>query len=143
MHKLALFALLAACTSSGTNDTNDNSGGGDPSPWLGNWTETGTQATTCGAASSTTQISQAVVITADNDTLETSSDNCELMWDLDSDSATLASGQICTVSINGLNVTVEWTQSRATLAGATITLNATGATNNGCSFMQQATLTKP
>lgn len=146
MHKacFAAFALLAACTSSNSGSGGSPGPGGDPSAWSGAWNETGTQSTTCGGASNTTQLSQTVAIQpgSEDNTIETDSDSCQLVWDLDGGTANLASGQICTVSVDGVDVTVEWTQSTATLASGQIAMTATGATNNGCSFMQQATLTK-
>ena len=95
-------------------------GGEDgPSPWLGNWNRTGTQSTTCGLQSGTNQLTGVVIVTA-----------------------TLRPNQTCTVSVNGFNVTVTGTQGSLTLNSNTITGSEAGSTNNGCSFMQQMTLTR-
>jgi hypothetical protein len=131
----ALAAMAVACGSSG---------GEDVTSWVGNWNTTGTQSTTCGGVSGTTQISGIDVIAAGSKsgTISTVADGCTLIWDVSGSTATLESGQVCTVTVSGVNVTVNWTQSSATLSGTTITGTNTGSTNNGCSFMQQYTLTK-
>ena len=120
------------------------SGGPDPGPWIGNWNATGTQSTTCGLATSTNQITGLDVIAAGSKsgTITTTANSCTLIWDLSGSKITMESGQTCTVSVAGANVTVMWTQSSATLSGGAITGSNTGSTNNGCSFMQQYTLTK-
>ena len=119
-------------------------GGPDTGPFVGNWNAAGTQSTTCGLATSTNQITGLDVIAAGtkSGTITTTADNCTLIWDLAGSKATIESGQTCTVSIAGANVTVTWTQSSFTLASGMITGSNTGSTNNGCSFMQQYTLTK-
>jgi hypothetical protein len=144
MMRNVAFVILAACTGGGGGEPSVDAHGGDASAWVGNWTETGTQATTCGAASGTSQISELVVIDegSEPDTIKTTANGCALIWNLDGDAASLRSGQACTVSANGVEVTVGWTQSSATLAGDTIAATATGLANNGCSFMQQVTLVR-
>ena len=135
-HLLILVGAMAACGSSGN--------GSDPTAWVGNWNTVGTQSTTCSGATATTQLTGLTVIAAGTkaSTIQTTADNCTLIWDLDGAKATLESGQTCTVSVAGANVTVTFTQSSATLSGTTITGTNTGSTNNDCSFMQQYTLTK-
>ncbi|HVV81628.1 MAG TPA: hypothetical protein VHE35_01070 [Kofleriaceae bacterium] len=130
---VAGLALVGAC-----------GGGDDTDAWLGNWSAAGTQSTTCGASTTTSQVTGVVIISAgpDDGSIQTLLDNCTLLWDVSGTRATLRSGQLCTVTVAGSNVTVTWTQSTATIDGSTIMANNTGATNNGCSFMQQATLTK-
>jgi hypothetical protein len=137
-HLLILVGALAACGSSGSGN------GSDPTAWVGNWNAVGTQSTTCNGATTPTQLTGLTVIAAGSKagTIQTTADNCTLLWDLSGATITLESGQTCTVSVAGANVTVTWTQSSATLSGTTITGTNTGATNNGCSFMQQYTLTK-
>jgi hypothetical protein len=138
-----IFLLsLGACGASG--GLAPDAAGGDPAAWLGNWTSTGTQSTTCGGATGTSQLSGLVVITDGRDpsTIKSVANNCALVWDLSGSSAELETGQLCTVSVVGSDVTVSWTQSSMTIDGNTITGTTTGATNNGCSFMQQATLTR-
>lgn len=135
-----MVAMLAGCV----GEDEPDAGGGDPDGWIGNWNETGTQSTTCGVQTATTQLSDLVVISAgpSPDTIKTLANSCPLIWTLDGEGAALEGGQVCTVSVNGFNVTILWTQSTATLSGDRITANTTGATNNGCTFMQQATLTR-
>ena len=142
---LALSLLtIAACAANPPGGLSPDAGGGDPSAWLGNWTSSGTQSTTCGTATGTSQLSGLVVIADghDPDTIKSTADSCALVWDLSGSSASLESGQVCTISVAGGDVTVAWTQSAMTIAGDTITGTTTGATNNGCSFMQQVTLTR-
>jgi hypothetical protein len=138
-----VLAALAACSDSPDLSAPDASGG-DPSPWVGNWTQQGTQSTTCGTWSGTNQLSGLVVISLGPraGTIRTRADDCALIWDLEGATASLERDQICTVSVDGNNVTIYWTQSTATVNGATITATNTGAANNGCSFMQQVTLTR-
>jgi hypothetical protein len=131
-----VFATLAAC---------GGSSGPDTGPWVGNWNSAGTQSTTCPVLGTTTnQITGLDVLAAGSKagTITTTFDNCTLIWDLAGSKITIESGQTCTVSEAGVNVTVTLTQSSATLSGGTITGSNTGSTNNGCSFMQQYTLTR-
>ena len=139
MRKLGVLMVLGVLGGCGGAD-----GGSDTAPWIGNWNVTGTQSTTCGAVSGTTQISSLNVITPGpkSGTISTTTAGCTLTWDVVSARATLENGQTCTVRVNGINVTVMWTQSSATLAAGVITGTNTGSANNGCSFMQQYTLTK-
>jgi hypothetical protein len=129
---LGAVALLLGC------------GGEDgPSPWLGNWNRTGTQSTTCGLTSGTNQLTGVVIVTAAaGGAIQTAIDNCNVLWDVNGNKATLRPGQMCTVSVNGFNVTVTGTQGTVTLNGNTMTGTEAGSTNNGCSFMQQMTLTR-
>jgi len=129
---LVLAAGLAGC------------GGGSgsppkPSPWLGNWTQGGTQSTTCGAVIETTDLGGVVVIAAGakSGTIQTSSTVCSLTWNASGDSVTLQSGQSCTFSVFGTNATVSWTAGSATLSDLTITGTLTGAADNGCSVVEQ------
>jgi hypothetical protein len=136
---LVLAAGLGGCGSSG--------GGGEPqtNPWLGSWTQGGTQSTTCGAVIETTDLSGVVVISAGtkSGTIQTSTNGCVLTWDVSGDSATLASGQSCTFLVFGTNATVSWTAGSVSLSGLTITGTAGGSADNGCSAVdQQLTLTK-
>jgi hypothetical protein len=121
-------------------------GGSDdaPDPWLGNWARTGTQSTTCGLSSATTQLNGLVIVTAGpaGGTIKTSVDNCDSIWDVSGSKGTLRPNQTCTVSINGFNVTVTATQGSATLSGNIIAGTEAGSANNGCSFNQQLTLTR-
>jgi len=137
-NKLVMTVLmsLAACVG-GEDDAATES-------WLGNWNKIGTQSTTCGAASGMNQVSGLVVIEdgPEDGTIQTFDNSCTLVWDLDGGTATLRPEQICTVNVNGFNVTVLWTASRATLAAGAMTGTTSGATNNGCSFTQQLTLTR-
>lgn len=130
-------ALLAITACGGGGDGIDHA-------WIGNWMEGGTQSTTCGVVSGTTQISGLVVISAGTKggTLQTFSDNCTLIWDVSGSRATIETGQTCTVSVNGANATVTWTASTMTLNGNTITVLTGGSATNSCSFTQQGTLTK-
>jgi hypothetical protein len=132
---LVLAAGLGGCGSSGGSETN---------AWLGNWMEGGTQSTTCGTATETTQVSQLVVISTGpkSGTIQTNSESCPLTWDVNGDKVTLESGQSCTASVDGVNVTVDWTASSGTLSGNLITGTTGGSTTNGCSFTQQYTLTR-
>jgi len=139
-----LVAVMVVGCGGGASSNVDANSASDPTPWVGNWTSAGTQSTTCGTANSTDQLSGLLVIAAGTKagTIKTTSNNCTLIWDLDGTKAALEAGQVCTVTVAGLNVTVTWTQSSATLNTTTITGTNTGSTNNGCSFMQQYTLTK-
>ena len=139
--KMALVLALSA----GALGCGGGGGGADTSAWIGNWMETGTQATTCSGVSQTTQISQLVVISAGTKSgqIETDSESCPLYWDVSGDKATLETGQSCTGSVDGVSVTVDWTASSATLSGSTATGTAGGSTDSpACSFNQQFTLTK-
>jgi hypothetical protein len=140
---LGLLCLLAACAGDADGGAAPDAGGGDASAWIGNWSTTGTQSTTCGGGTGTSQLSGLVVISEGPkaDTIVTDSGGCRLVWDLDGATAALEGGQVCTVSVNGASFTVSWTQSAMSLHGTTITGTTTGAANNGCSFMQQVTLT--
>jgi len=111
---------------------------------VGNWKSMGTQGTTCNGATATTQVSALVVISAGAaaGTFQTFADNCTAIWDLKGSTATLRPGQTCTVTVGTVNVTVTTTQGTATLNGSTIVGSQAGSTNNGCSYMQQFTLTK-
>jgi hypothetical protein len=133
-----LFALTMSVVGCG------GGGGANESAWLGNWMEGGTQSTTCGTVSATTQISMLVVFSAGvkSGTIQTYADSCTLVWDVSGSKAILESGQACTVSVNGVNATVGWTASTLTLNGNTMTAVTGGAATNGCSFTQQATLTR-
>jgi hypothetical protein len=133
----AALTLVGCGGSSGSGSSNVDA-------WLGNWMEGGTQSTTCATGTATTQLDDLVVVSAGSKagTVQTVDDNCALIWDVSGDKATLESGQTCTVSVDGLNVTDTWTASTATLNGTTITTLTGGSTNNGCSFTQQGTLTK-
>jgi hypothetical protein len=134
----ALALVLSGCGSS-------SSSGGDASDWVGNWMEGGTQSTTCGAVSGTTQLSGLVVFSTGTKagTIQTLANDCTLVWDVSGNKATLESGQACTVSIDGANATVGWTASSLMLTGSTtMTGIAGGAATNGCSFTQEITMTK-
>jgi hypothetical protein len=142
-----VLVALAACggDDGGGGSNVDASTAADPTPWVGNWSTAGTQSTTCPSLpTQTTQMSGIVVIAAGAQpgTIKTTADSCTLIWDLDGTRASLESGQLCTVNVGGNNYTITWTQSSSTLNGTTITGTNTGAANNGCSFMQQYTLTK-
>jgi len=141
---LMVAAMLVGCDGGGDLHPEPDAHGGSADGWIGNWNQSGTQSTTCGAQTATTQLSDLVVISAQSkiDTIKTLANNCPLIWNLDGANAALASGQVCTVSVNGFNVTITWTQSSARLNGDVITANTTGATNNGCTFMQQITMTR-
>jgi len=143
-HLGLVLVVLAACGGDDGGGSTDANGGSDPTPWIANWNSSGTQSTTCGTATQTSQISGLVVIAAGAmpGTIKTTANNCTLIWDLDGANASLQSGQLCTVNVGGMNYTITWTQSSCSLNGTTITGTNTGATNNGCSFMQQYTLTK-
>lgn len=132
---MAAALIFAGCGSSG--------GGSSVDAWVGNWMEGGTQSTTCAGASTTTQLSMLVVFSAGTKagTIESSADNCVLVWDVSGDQATLESGQTCTATIDGVNATVTWTASTLTLDGNTMT-GTLGGSGNDCPFTQQATLTK-
>ena len=146
-------ALSLGCGSGASSTGASGTGGGggqgegvDVSAWVGNWSVTGTQATTCGAAEDTTQVTAVDVITAGSapGTIDTNESDCSLPWDLSEDAttATLESGQVCTVIVGADSVPVDWTQSTLTRNGDTMTGTSTGATNNGCSFSRQITATK-
>jgi hypothetical protein len=118
-------------------------GGGDADPWLGNWMRTGTQSTTCGLQTGTNQLTGLVVVTAGpSGTIKTTADGCDTLWDVSGNKATLRPGQMCTVTINGFNVTVTGTQGTVTLNGNIATGTEAGSANNGCSWNQQLTLTR-
>jgi hypothetical protein len=120
-----------------------SSGGSNVDAWLGNWMEGGTQSTTCAGVSTTTQLSMLVVFSAGPKagTIQSSADNCALVWDVSGDKATLESGQTCTATVDGVNASVSWTASTLTLNGNTMT-GTLGGSGNNCPFTQQATLTK-
>ena len=111
-------------------------------PWLGTWSLGGTQSTTCGPSSSTNQLDGVVIVTSGDDgKLETRySDTCTITWSVKDNKATVDKDQVCTVAINGFNVTVTFTSGTMNLNGTAITALTSGATNNGCSFTQQETL---
>src|SRR6185503_13591137 len=114
-------------------------------PWLGNWTEGGTETSDCGAVSETTDLGGVVVISAGtkSGTIRTSADGCVLTWDVSGDSATLESGQSCMLSVFGTNATVAWTAGSATFFGYVINGTLDGSPDNGCSaFSQKLALRK-
>jgi hypothetical protein len=92
------------------------------------------------ASSTTNQLSDLVVVTDIDGGIETVDNDCTLDWDVAGDKATLQKDQVCTVTVNGFNVTVGWTSSSMHLNGDQVTGTTSGATNNGCSFTQQVTL---
>lgn len=140
-----VLLALAACGGDDGGGTPVDAYVSDPTPWVGSWNATGTQSTTCtGIPTQTTQLSGVTVIAAGAmpGTIKTTANGCTLIWDLDHANASLETGQMCTVNVGGNNYTITWTQSSCTLNGTTITGTNTGSSNNGCSFMQQYTLTK-
>jgi hypothetical protein len=113
--------------------------------WLGNWTVAGTQSTTCGNQSGTSQLSGLAAISAGptSGTIKLLGGDCVTIWDVQGSTATQRTGQVCTVTVGALNVTISTTGGTATLSGKTATGMATGQTSNGaCSYRQQFTLTK-
>jgi hypothetical protein len=136
---LVLAAGLSDCGSSGGD------GGSKTSPWVGSWTETGTETAICGAISETTDLGGVVVISAGakSGTIQTSwqqtssSSACLLTWDVSGDNATLESGQSCTFLVFGSNANVAWATGSATLSGTTVTGTLGGAADNGCSSVTQ------
>jgi len=118
--------------------------GANTAAWVGNWSSSGTQSTTCGTATSTSEITGVVVIVAGMevpDSIVMTMETCVIQSDIVGAKAT-AGSQVCTLNAAGANVTVTWTEISATLSGSTITGTNTGSTNTGCSFSQQYKLTK-
>jgi hypothetical protein len=113
--------------------------------WLGNWTVAGTQSTTCGNQSGTSQLSGLVAISAGpmGGTIRTLGGDCTTVWEVHGSTATQNTGQLCTVTVGALNATISTTGGMMTMNGKTATGMATGQTSNGaCSYRQQFTLTK-
>src|SRR5437868_130422 len=75
---------VASCGSNGNGGGDAGGNGANVSAWEGNWMESGTQSNTCGAASTTVQISEVVIISAGSKpgTVETPAANCTLTWDV-------------------------------------------------------------
>lgn len=112
-------------------------------PWLGTWALGGTQSTTCGAASGTTQLNGVAIVTSDSDgKIATKySSTCTLTWTVKDHTATMDKDQVCTVAINDVNVTVKFDAATMNLNGNIMTGLLSGSSTNGCSFTQQETLT--
>jgi hypothetical protein len=143
----AAAALLAACGGTTSSETSTSGGGGAGNvaeAWVGNWTETGTQATTCAGVTTTTQLAGPVVISlgAGTGTLRSTADGCTLSSHVTAGEATLDASQVCTVLVHGVSQTATWTKGSSTLNGNIIVGTAAGTTTSGCSFTQQSTLNR-
>jgi hypothetical protein len=145
---LTLLAAVPACGGGGSAGSSGGHGGGsgvDVTPWEGNWTLGGTQATTCPTGNKTSQLNGTVIISAGAmpGTIATEfSPTCTVDWDVTGTTAMIQKGQVCTVSVGGVSVTVDFTSGSLSLNGTSMTGLTSGATNNGCSFTQQVTLIK-
>jgi hypothetical protein len=153
---LTLLAAVPACGgggggsgshggSGGSSGSSGSGGGVDVTAWEGNWTLGGTQATTCPTGTKTVQLNGVVIISAGAmpGTIATElTPTCTVDWDVNGTTAMIQKGQVCTVAVNGVSVTVDFTSGSLSLNGASITGLTSGATNNGCSFTQQVTLIK-
>jgi hypothetical protein len=136
----AAMLLLASC-----RRMEEQAGIDARTAWVGNWTTAGSQTTTCARGKGgVTQLTGEVNIAtgAASDTITTSANNCPLSWTVSQNVATMKPAQFCTVFVNGSPVVVTWQNGSSTMNGKTITFTNSGNTNNGCTFVEQGTLTK-
>jgi hypothetical protein len=116
----------------------------DPSSlWVGVYDVEGNQSALCAGSSTATPLSGRVNLGfgTSSGVFQSSIDSCYLQWDANDTTATLQSGQSCSLSVEGTMTSVTFSSGKAALDGSTVTMLATGSASNGCAVSQQATLT--
>ncbi|HEY0714898.1 MAG TPA: hypothetical protein VGF45_19615 [Polyangia bacterium] len=131
MRTSILGLVLAAGLSMVVGCGDDGDGGADLAKFVGTWKYTsGTGTTNCGGMSETDQLQDTVTINRGIDSpLVQVSGTCTLKMDVTGMTASARSGQECSVTENGVNVTIKTT-------AYTFTVNGIVASTSGSATVQ-------
>jgi hypothetical protein len=138
----AALVLIAGCGGSG----------GGASDFIGTYTVNGTTSWT-GCPIPPAPVSgtgMLTIVAGPSDGITTQLDGCNLNWTVSGKTASVAAGQSCSGTLNGVAYTSTWSSGTASLNGSVVTLAGVGGSETfsnpsgteTCSFSQTGTWTK-